>query len=166
MKLVLFRHGLAMEREEAMEKRIDDSMRPLTDKGRERSRRMGKVVLEIAEEFDVLVSSPLLRAKQTAAVLREVIPFPQSMECAELVPGSPPEAFARWLSSAVPRATSVLAVGHEPQLSTFASWALAGCVETFIDLKKSGALGLELESFDTVASQTAELKWLLPPRLF
>lgn len=166
MKLYLFRHGLAMERDEAFAKKIDDSMRPLTDKGRDKSRRMAKVLREFGDEFEVLVTSPLLRAKQTADIIHDVIGFDQNLECTELVPESPPQAFANWLHAKIMRATSVVAVGHDPQLSTFASWVLGGESESFIDLKKSGVICLEVESFDLVAPRSGLLKWHLSPKMF
>lgn len=154
-----------MEREEAMTKGLDDALRPLTEKGAERTVRMARFLKEHEDDFQVLVTSPLLRAKQTAACIREVIPFSQSYQCSELVPQAPPQAFAKWVQATVLRATHVVAVGHEPQLSTLASWLLGGREETFIDLKKSGIVALELESFDHFGPQSALLKWLVPPKL-
>src|SRR5690606_5997861 len=90
----------------------------------------------------------------------------RTCEASELVPEAPPQAFARWLQNSAPRATSVLAVGHEPQLSVFASWCLAGASESFIDLKKSGAICLEIESFDAIAPGRATLKWILGPKIY
>lgn len=165
MKLILFRHGLAMERDEAFKNKIDDSMRPLVEKGKERSKKMAKFLKEECEDFQVLVTSPLLRAKQTADIIREIIPFSQYLESTELVPEAPPHAFAKWVQAKIMRATSVVAVGHDPQLSVLASWLLAGENESFIDLKKSGVICLEVESFDQLAPRGAELKWILTPKM-
>ncbi len=165
MKLILFRHGLAMERDEAFKNKIDDSMRPLVEKGKERSKKMAKFLKEHDEDFQVLVSSPVLRAKQTAEILREIIPFGQYLESSELVPEAPPHAFAKWVQAKILRATSVVAVGHDPQLSVLASWLLAGENESFIDLKKSGVICLEVESFDQLSPKCATLKWALAPKL-
>lgn len=165
MKLILFRHGLAMERDEAFKNKIDDSLRPLVDKGRDRSKRMAKFLKDHCDDFQVIVSSPLLRAKQTADIIREVIPFNQYLESSELVPEAPPHAFAKWMQAKILRATSVVAVGHDPQLSVLASWLLAGENESFIELKKSGVICLEVESFDQLAAKGAELQWVLSPKI-
>lgn len=166
MKLILFRHGLAMAREDAAAQKVDDSLRPLVEKGRERSRRMARVLRDCGGDFQALVSSPFTRSMETARILKEVISFKEFHESLELVPDSPPQALARWIAMTLPRATHVVAVGHEPQLSSFASWLLAGDPEGFIDLKKSGILCLEVESFDRLGPRSAELKWLLSPKLF
>ncbi|MBX3018972.1 MAG: histidine phosphatase family protein [Bdellovibrionaceae bacterium] len=166
MKLILFRHGLAMERDDSFALKLDDSMRPLVEKGKDRTRKMAKALKPILGDVSVLATSPLLRAVQTSEILTGVMRFEQSFEVTELVPEAPPQAFARWLQTSVPRATSVVAVGHEPQLSVFASWCLAGANESFIDLKKSGAICLEVESFDSLAPGLAELKWVLSPKVF
>lgn len=164
MKLILFRHGLAMERSEAQEQRIDEALRPLVEKGKERTRKMARFLKDKIPQLDVLATSPLRRALQTAEILSEQLKFEKVLEVSELVPEAPPQAFARWLQTSVPHATSVLVVGHEPQLSVFASWSLSGQMDSFIDLKKSGVICLEVESFDSMGPHSAELKWVLSPK--
>lgn len=166
MKLILFRHGLAMEREDSFALKLDDTMRPLVDRGRDRTRKMAKALKPLIGEASVLATSPLLRAVQTAEILADVIKFEKTVEVTELVPEAPPQAFARWLQTSFPRATTIVAVGHEPQLSVFASWCLAGANESFIELKKSGAICLEIESFDSLGPGLANLKWALGPKIF
>lgn len=164
MRLVLFRHGTAMDRELALQQNVEDWRRPLTEKGRERTEKMAKALKDWDLSFDLLVSSPLKRAQQTADILQNTIGIGERFESSELVPSAPPQAFTKWLAGHSQNAVSVLAVGHEPQLSVFASWALAAQMATFIDLKKSGAICLELESFDSIKPGTAELSWLLGPK--
>lgn len=164
MKIFLFRHGLAMDREESMALKLDDSKRPLVEKGRERSRKMARFLARELGEVSVIATSPLLRAVQTAEIVSRELKYQQLFELPELVPEAPPQAFARWLQTSIPRATSVLAIGHEPQLSVFASWLLTGRTESFIELKKSGVIRLELESFDSIGPSTAELRWVLAPK--
>lgn len=165
MKLVIFRHGLAMDREEAFQKKIEDGKRPLVEKGKEKTKKVARFLKAQEEDFEVLLYSPLLRARETAQILQEILGIKKSIEVMELVPDAPPEAFAKWLQSSIPQVTKVIVVGHEPQLSSFATWCLSGARETFFDLKKSGAIGLEIESFSEISSGTAELKWLLHPKM-
>lgn len=165
MKLVLFRHGLAMDRDEAMAQKIQDQQRPLVDKGAERTRKVARYLKQQEEDFELLLYSPLLRSKQTAEILKEILGIKKTTEVIELVPDAPPEALAKWLQNSVPQVTRVLLVGHEPQLSSFATWCLSGERESFIDLKKSGAIGIEIESFSEISGGTAELKWVIQPKM-
>lgn len=165
MKLVLFRHGTALDRELAVLQKMDDSKRPLTDKGRERTEKMAKILKDWNENFDFIVSSPLTRALQTAEILNNHLKIKNLFESPELVPSAPPQAFAQWLRTHSQNSTSILAVGHEPQLSVFASWALSTQLSSFIDLKKSGMIRLEIESFEQFKAGSAELSWLVQPKL-
>lgn len=161
MKLFLFRHGLAVEREVFLMQKKDDTLRPLVDKGREKTRRVARILKEQGVEISLLVTSPYVRAQQTADILKDILKPTRFAESVDLVPSAPPMAFAQWLKLHAKDALSVMAVGHEPQLSVLASWLLGGQMESFIDLKKSGVLCLELESFETAGPRAADLKWLL-----
>lgn len=165
MKLILFRHGAALDREVAILSGISDSQRQLTEKGRDRTEKMAKTLRDWDEKIDLVVASPLVRAQQTADILVRCLKTNEATTCAELVPSAPPQAFAQWLKTQNKNSTCILAVGHEPQLSVFASWALAGAQESFIDLKKSGMICLEVESFDQITAKSAELSWLVQPKL-
>jgi len=165
MKLILFRHGLALDRDLSLARKLEDALRPLTEKGREKTKKMARHLRGQMGEVQMLVSSPLVRAQQTAHLIGEIIPFESYLECTELSPEAPPQAFANWLKSHARHSTSVLVVGHEPQLGIFASWALAGLNGSFLDLKKSGVLLLEIESFEDLGPACAELQWMLNPKL-
>jgi phosphohistidine phosphatase len=165
MKMLLFRHGLAMDRELAALRKVEDSQRPLLAKGRERTEKMARFLKASEESFDLIVTSPFDRATQTAHILSRHLKFKKLMECSELVPSASPRAFAQWLKIHGQRSGHILVVGHEPQLSVFASWCLSGGTKSFIDLKKSGMLSLEFESSDQIRPRSATLLWALPPRL-
>lgn len=164
MKLILFRHGIAMDREEAFQQKVEDSKRPLTEKGRQRTEMVSNVLADWGEKIDLLVTSPLLRAHQTSQVLIRQLKPQTVQESAELVPSAPPQAFAQWLRTHSHDATAILAVGHEPQLSVFATWILTGNTNSVLDIKKSGMLCLQIESFDQVDARSAELLWLVQPK--
>lgn len=122
---------------------------------------------DLIEEVDLIVTSPYIRARQTADILLETFPRTRVMEAPELVPQSPPQAFLRWLKAHARDRRAVMAVGHEPQLSVFASYLLCGKSESLLELKKSGALCLEVdESEEGLEAFAAELQWLLPPRIW
>lgn len=115
---------------------------------------------------DLIVSSPYVRARQTAEILSQFFFETKVIEAAELVPQGPPAAFVRWLKAHGRDHQSVMAVGHEPQLSVFASYLLSGQNESILELKKSGVACLEVESFGDLGPASAELKWLLPPKIW
>lgn len=164
MKLILFRHGLALDRQESLAMKMADSLRPLVLRGRERTLKMGKALKKMDLPIDLIVTSPFVRAQETAQILFEFCKVAEIHECTELVPSAPPMAFAQWLKNTAKRATCVLAVGHDPQLSIFASWAIAGTTTSMIDLKKSGMICLEIESFEDLSAKSAILKWVVQPK--
>jgi len=165
MKLILFRHGLAVEREEFQKKKLDDTLRPLVEKGKLRTELMAQFLEKNISEVDILVSSPYVRATQTAAILKRVLKPQKYSECVELIPSAPQVAFASWLKANAGTARTVIAVGHSPQLEVFASWCLSGLTESFLQIKKSGLLLLEIESFSEVAANKAELQYMIAPKL-
>ena len=165
MKLILFRHGLAVDREMSMEQKLEDGLRPLTEKGREKTRKMAKHLREQMGEVQLLVSSPLVRAQQTADIIGKTLPFERYSESTELVPDAPPQAFANWLKVHAPHSNSVIAVGHEPQLSVFACWLLAGYSGSFFELKKSGVITLEVQSFEHLGPRSGTLLSIISPKL-
>lgn len=166
MKLVLFRHGLAVERDDFLKSKKDDSLRPLVPKGEERVDLMGNELKKWLEGTDILVSSPYVRAKQTATILKKHLKPKKNIEAMELIPSAPPMALAQWLRVNAALATCIVAVGHEPQLDLFATWAVCGQLESFIRLKKSGIIGLEIENFQDIGPARAELRFLVTPNMF
>lgn len=164
MKLYFFRHGLALDRSEAIAKKMEDSARPLVEKGRNRTLKMAQYLLHRDENIDAIVTSPYVRAKQTADIIAPVLGLQKKVrESPELVPSAPPQAFQQWLKKHCAEMTSVVVVGHEPHLSTFCSWATAGTTIGFIQLKKSGIICLELESIEEIQERSAQIKWIVQP---
>lgn len=158
------RHGLAEDREEFAKKNPEDSLRPLTMKGRKRTQRVAMQLRDWIEEIDLIVSSPFTRARQTAELVSQIFIDTKVIEAAELVPSSPPQAFKRWLRAHGDEHKRILAVGHEPQLSVLVSYLMSGQTEAQLEIKKSGVLCLKIDSFKTLAPGTAKLMWLLQPR--
>ncbi len=165
MKLILFRHGVALDRDLAILQKIEDANRPLTERGRERSLKMAKHLKSWEDGVDLIVTSPLVRAKQTADILFHVMKSADVSVSSELVPSAPPQAFAQWLKTHAKTAVKILVVGHEPQMSQFASWALAGSEDSFLNLKKSGILCLEFQSLAEISRESAILAWSIQPKL-
>ncbi len=165
MKIVLFRHGAALDREDSQKLKLEDSLRPLVEKGCVRTAKMAKILRDFDMEIDFIVSSPYLRAVETADILATDLDCKQYFESIELVPSAPPAAFAQWLNKHSKTATSVLVVGHEPHLSHFASWLIAGESESILDLKKSGMACIEVESLTEIKPRSGILQWLIQPKM-
>lgn len=164
MELILMRHGIAEDRAEFAKKNLEDHLRPLTLKGRRRCQQVSMRLRDWMDDIELIVSSPFTRARQTAEIASQIFMETKVIEAAELVPSSPPQAFCRWLNAHGDEHQKILAVGHEPHLSTLASFLLAGRQESILELKKGGLLSLKLSSFRTAVPNSAELLWLIPPR--
>jgi phosphohistidine phosphatase len=129
---------------------------------------MQKVAIKVHDwvgEVDVIITSPFVRAQQTAEILSQVFYQTKIIEAPELVPQSPPPAFLNWLKAHGRSFKKVIAVGHEPHLSTFLSYLLAGADHPIVEMKKAGVASLEVESMMGLAPATARLNWLIQPKL-
>jgi phosphohistidine phosphatase len=164
MELIVMRHGIAEDREEFAKKNLEDHLRPLTIKGRKRSQKIAMKLRDWLDDIDIIVSSPFVRARQTAEIVSQIFIDKKVLESAELVPSSPPQAFKRWLHAHGDEHKRMLIVGHEPQLSVLVTFLMSGQMEPVLEIKKGGVLCLEIESFKNVAPGTAKLLWLIQPR--
>jgi phosphohistidine phosphatase len=156
MDLILMRHGRAEERLEFAKNNKDDARRPLTEEGRKRLSRSLPGLQQLVTKIDLVVTSPLLRARQTAELVVEKIPAPLQ-EISTLAPGGDFQEITRWLGRQ--KAGVMLLVGHEPDLGALASWYLTGSEESFITLKKGGVVVLRFSG--KPAPATGSLQMLL-----
>jgi phosphohistidine phosphatase len=160
LKLILIRHGIAEDREEFAQTAQPDQERPLTDDGRKRMKRAARGFRELVEQLDLLATSPLKRAVQTAEIIRKQYDDVAVVVTDSLRPDRPFEEFLAWLLH-LEDAQLVAAVGHDPQLSSLASWLLTGNEDARIEMKKGSALLLEFKG--EVKAGGAQLLWLLTP---
>lgn len=160
MKLLVVRHAIAEDREVFAATGRPDAERPLTPRGRRRMRRGARGLRRLVPEVDLLASSPLLRARQTADVLARVWPDAVRAETELLSGAHPAHALAPWLDSVSER-PRVAVVGHEPHLSDLVCWLTAGTGHAFATLGKGGACLLGLPG--PVAPGGAELEWMMRP---
>lgn len=160
MDLVLVRHAIAEEREVFALTGEPDRMRPLTPRGKKRMQRAAAGLRRLVPAVDVLATSRLVRAIETAEIVSNAYGGLDVIELAELAPEGAPESLLRWLQSQDDDSTIVV-VGHEPSLSTHVSWLTARAEEPFLDFKKGGACLLTF--CDEIYSGAATLRWLLTP---
>lgn len=164
MELIIMRHGIAEDREDFAKKNLEDHLRPLTLKGRKRVQKVSQQLKNWIEDVDLIVTSPYVRARQTAELAAQIFIDTKLVDTAELVPSSPPQAFKRWLRSHGDEHKRILAVGHEPQLSVLATFLMTGQLEPVLEIKKGGILCLEIDSFQNITAGAAKLLWLVQPR--
>lgn len=155
MDLVLFRHGVAEDREIFARSGTGDEERPLTERGRRKVYGAARGLKALLPRIDLLATSPLLRARQTAEILAEIYGRPAAIAVRELEPGGSRAGLLRWLRGQAQDATLVL-VGHEPNLGELARWLTDGPEP--IALKKGGACLLRVAG--DLRAGSAALAWL------
>lgn len=159
-ELLIVRHAIAFERD--AKRWPDDRARPLTPAGRKRFKRAATGLVRAFPRVDVLLSSPLQRARQTAQILTEVIGWPPAGERAELAPETPvQETLASLRQQHVDR---LALVGHEPHLSALIALCVASPSTSLRLQMKKGAIAV-IHFEGTLRAGAGELWALLPPRL-
>jgi phosphohistidine phosphatase len=163
MDVIVVRHGVAMDRDEAAEHAIADEDRPLTPKGRRRMKSAARALADLANGAELLFSSSYLRAVQTAKIVRRA--FEDDIgyrETPALLPHAEPSELARVLAEG-PNMPSVLVVGHEPHLGRFVGWSLAGQAKELVELDKGGACLIRFEGAPCASG--GQLLWLMSGKL-
>jgi len=164
MDLLIVRHAIAFERNPRRWR--DDGERPLSPEGMIRARKAAAGLKHIAERPQRVLSSPLMRARQTAAILAESAGWPKAEECAALAPDESPEEVLSVLATHKEKVIAV--VGHQPSLgrllaACLAPQVLGGVDPQAFELKK---MGVALVSFAKPArAGGGTLQWLVPPRV-
>jgi phosphohistidine phosphatase len=155
--LYVVRHGIAEKRGEE----ADDDARELTRKGRARMKLVAKGLADAGVVFDVILTSPLVRARQTAGILEKYCLDGRSAVLTDLLkPGASFDGLLEYLDG-LEGVDSVAIVGHEPFLSSFVSFCLAGEKPSFIRLKKGGVASLEING--SIKPGQCTLEWLMGP---
>ncbi|RME92410.1 MAG: phosphohistidine phosphatase SixA [Verrucomicrobia bacterium] len=161
MKLYLLRHGKAEPREGPGLR--DDASRALTPEGRRRVELAARGMRRMGLRFDRILSSPLVRARETAEIVAAVLDAGVEVE------------FSKWLAeddrqveliqeirSLRPPPENLLLVGHEPWLSELVALLIGGGPMLPIRFKKSGLACLSINALEP--GPCGVLEWLLAPR--
>lgn len=157
-ELYLIRHGLAEARGEAWP---DDTKRPLTERGTGRVRKGAHGLAAIGVSFDVILTSPLVRAKQTADVLASALdPRPPIVQCDALAPGGSYQALIGELDK-LGRRTRIALVGHEPGIGELAA-KFAGLRQP-LEFKKGAIRRIDLDALPP--DGPGRLRWFLTPKI-
>jgi phosphohistidine phosphatase len=159
MDVYILRHGIAEERDP--QKFPDDDRRPLTGEGMRKMRRIASALKGLGCRFDLVLTSPLARARQTADIAASVLGIESRLrETPHLAPSGDPRRLVAEVNGH--GEGSVLLVGHEPYLSGFISVLLSGREGLEINLKKGGFCHLSVGSLKYGAC--AVLECLLAPK--
>jgi len=158
LELYLIRHGVAAERGEEYP---DDSKRPLTSEGISRLRREAKAMNALDVTFDLILSSPLVRAKQTADIFAEDMKdTPPVTTTDALTPAGGPAAVIQELAKHMRKARIAL-VGHEPNMGELAAHLIGSKVP--LPFKKGAICRIEFSVFPPKGK--GQIVWFLPPRV-
>jgi phosphohistidine phosphatase len=156
-ELYLVRHGVAEERGE---KWPDDTKRPLTSDGMSRMKKAARGLDRLGVRVDVILSSPLVRARQTADILSaELDDHPPIVNTDALAPGSDFAALVEALDKHARRGRIAL-VGHEPGIGELAA-RLIGSRHP-VEFKKGAVCRIDLDELPPTGP--GDLRWLVPSK--
>lgn len=154
MDLILLRHGKAENTS------LDgDFSRALVEKGREQARRAGKLLRSAGVVPDIVLTSPLLRARQTADEFCQAAEIPGPVIQGWLACGMAPDiAFSELAGFREFKRIAI--VGHEPDFSHLIEWVL-GTESASIEVKKGTLACLRVAP----PARHGSLAYLIPPKL-
>ena len=157
-ELYLIRHGIAEERGA---KWPDDAKRPLTEDGIARLRKIARSLARLGVTVDMIVTSPLVRARQTAEIVAAGLdPHPHIATAESLAPGG---TFAQVMSDLEKHAkrSRIALVGHEPGIGELAARFIG--TRHAIPFKKGAVCRIDIEGVPPAGP--GELRWFLTPKL-
>ena len=157
MELYVVRHGIAEDGGEGM----PDASRALTDKGRRRFQKTARAFGKRGNRLDLILTSPLVRAVQTAEILAGAADHGEVAVLEELDPSIDVESLRTAVAKRAGKSESVAIVGHEPQLSSLLA-ALSGVSQGDLDLKKGSIVRVDVDAL--TEGNSADARWWLKPR--
>lgn len=161
MKLYLVRHGLAGQHGDY----ADDNERPLTDEGKKKTARVARRLAESGLKFEKILSSPLVRARQTAEILVAEKLGDSIEEFPPLAPDGKLRDWLNWWRGSAYRGpeSSIALVGHEPDLGYWTESLVWGQSRGNLIVKKAGVIGIEVPDRENPIAH-CELFLLIPPK--
>lgn len=158
MEIYLIRHGIAAERGDAFP---DDTKRPLTERGIKRLGREVDALVALDVVFDQILTSSLLRARQTADALSAGLTgSPPVAICDALAPGGSPPAVIDELGKYA-RKDRVALIGHQPDLGQLAARLIGARAP--LDFKKGAICRIDVGSVPPTKPGT--LRWFITPKM-
>src|ERR1041385_3939688 len=156
MNIFILRHGLAVDH--GAPGYPDDASRPLTAEGKAKVRQIARAIEKLDLDFDLILSSPLKRARQTAEIAAEELRLNKKLAFSDaLTPHGNTKDLINQINQLEPK--NIVLVGHEPYLSELISLLVSGSSGFSVELKKGGLA--KLSSEDLKHGRCASLEWLL-----
>ena len=145
MDLFFMRHAEAEKRE----RYPDDHRRPLTAEGHQEQRLVARALVPVLQPLHHLLSSPLLRARQTADLVAEALRFPGQVEETAVLGGDCTVGAVLTLLQGYPREARLLCVGHQPAMSRLAATFLDGEGRSALAFQPGAIVGLTFSGYPT-----------------
>lgn len=161
MELYVIRHAIAQQL--GVENDFADEKRALTSEGRERMREAARGLRKLGAEFDLILTSPLVRAVETAEIIAATQGL--SKKDVEQTDNLSPDASTDGLFAEIkrhPGAESIALVGHQPDLGEIISKIVQGNSGLAIELKKGSVCCINVT--ETVPTLRGKLVWLCAPK--
>ncbi len=154
MEIYLMQHGPALPKEQ-------DPEEGLSPEGEARIRASGQALKKMGVSFDVIVSSPKKRSRQTAAIVAEAVGFKQEkiIETEKVKAMTPPEDTVEVLAG-LSGAERVLIAGHLPSVAELASFLLTEGSKAAVQFEMGGCCRIDVEKLPT---HSGRLRWYLLP---
>ena len=160
MNLYLLRHAIAVEPGSTAYE--DDSQRPLTSRGSAKMKQIASGLRHMGVEFDLILSSPHVRARQTAEILAKSYDLRDKLVLTPaLLPEAPASQIINEINEKYLQSGNVVLIGHQPGLNMLISMLISGDPTLSITLKKGGLCHLSSEQLRY--DRCATLEWLLYP---
>ena len=156
MEIYVLRHGEAEERETNRA----DGDRKLTAKGKQDLKAVLKIARKAEAVPDVILTSTLRRAQETAAIAAEVLGCKQVVETRNLLPGASPDLVWKEIGTDY-KVEKILLAGHQPHLGSLIGLLLEAPV--MVDLKKSSMLRITTQG--RLGPPRGVLKWMLTAKI-
>jgi phosphohistidine phosphatase len=157
MELFFMRHAEAEPRDRYQA----DHQRPLTDTGRETQRRVARALSPLLQSLDHLLSSPILRARQTADIVAEALQFAGQIEETSVLGSECTVDAVLRLLQGYPQHARILCVGHEPDMSQLSAVLLDGEGRSAIAFQPGSIIGLVFQGHPALGHGT--LRFFLRP---
>ena len=161
MKIYLIRHGNATDMEDADFE--EDAKRQLSVKGHDKMLMIASALKNLGIKPDMIVSSPYVRAVQTAQILKKVLDCRKDLAIQDaLVPLGEVNGIIGEIKEKY-NVDELILVGHEPCLSALIGMLTSGTPDLLIALKYGGVCCISVD--DLRVKQIAVLEWLLTPKI-
>lgn len=161
MKLYVIRHAIAVEAGDPGDE--GDSQRPLTNKGREKMKKIAQGLRELEILPDLILSSPSERTMETAKILAKKLDVKKDklVSTPHLGSGGDPAQLIHEIKEKYSAHDTIAIVGHEPYLSSLISVLVSGEANVSLGLKKGSVCCLSVETLQY--GKCAQMDWLLSP---